>query len=1443
MSPKSVFVSHSSKDDATVRQIRQSLESLHIPVWTDSEYLSPGDPLTPKITQAIETATHFLAILSLNALNSPWVRKEIRHAQQVQQSKGEAYKIIPVMLPGIEPPALAAWFDQEPVGLKLTLGPGGVAAALPQLLAALDITQPTETIANLQAQLTPLADLILELSDPAIQTTDNLLRATAVATLTHQPPDNAPKVESKRYRFTAPLGPIEAEELAWYLERYLIWPSGPFIERARRVEAALPEWGRQLYNALLHDHSRDPLAAWNAAPPAAERRFTIKIDKELVAGAPAEKQAEANEAATLLLALPWELLHDDRGFLFQGARGVRVRRSLPNRHPQPALATQPPIRVLLVSPRPEDDSAAYLDHRVSARPVVEALSRLGPLAEFKILEAPTFPALQQELDRAQAAPYHVIHFDGHGVYDPETESGALCFEDPTDSAKTEHRRSQNITADQIAQVIHNRRVPLFFLEACQTAKPGESPNTSVAGRLLESGVASVAAMSHSVLVETARRFVTAFYRDLLSGKRVGQAMLAAQKALKSDTFRAKTFTGDLHLEDWFVPVLFQEEQDPQLIREVPSRQIRDVLEEQQELSLGEIPPEPDHRFVGRSRELLTAERLLHTERYIVLEGQGGEGKTTLAAELARWLLLTRRYARGAFARLDVQLDARRILFHLANQLAPTRIVEAGNDEAHAWRILEAALKEHRTVIILDNMESVLEPAANSPAAASFDRKTLDEVLSLAQRLTKTGDTRVIFTSREPLPAPFSSARNLVPIRRLDRRDAIHLVGKVLGEGNLMPHAKDSGQNDQEIENLVDSVGCHARSLVLIAREVAAAGVRNATEKLHEIMASLHRKHPDDRERSLFASVELSLRRLSPETRQRIRPLAVFQAGGWLPIIAMVLGLDTANDEAVALANQLIETGLVEPLAFSYLRFDPALAPTLLATLNPEELAAARESWTDAITQETNFLYQQRVKDANLGFNVALLDLPNLLAALEHSARTGAPEQVVDTATSLEALIAPLNRPSALARIVEIRAAATPRLGTWSNARFEAERAAIDRLLQQGRFPEAVAAAAALLQKAQTAGESAYQDAAYDLAMAQFTLGQALRMTGDAQAALPHLEAARLRFGKLGQSRMANVALAEKADCFRALGQYDSAAAAYEQAIQAAEQQDDRRQVAAVKGQLATVRMRRRNFPEALKLYFETMKIFEQLGEPASVATIWHQIGRVHEEANQYDAAEQAYLKSANIKEQIGNLPGQANTLNQLGNLCAFRGNPEQAVRFYRQAADIDVRLGDLRNEGLDRSNIAGELIKLQAYDEARRELTRAIECKKPFGHVAEPWNAFDILTDLEHAVGNHQAAQEARMQAIQAYLAYRRDGGEPRFQTGRLCQAVLQDPAGFAAAIPQFRQTPNLPTNIQALLPALEAILAGSRDSALAGDPNLHYSDVVEIQLLLESLPNANAAP
>lgn len=98
-------------------------------------------------------------------------------------------------------------------------------------------------------------------------------------------------------------------------------------------------------------------------------------------------------------------------------------------------------------------------------------------------------------------------------------------------------------------------------------------------------------MSHSVLVETARRFVEPFYRSLAEGKRVGDAMLAGQEALYGDPYRFKIMgVGELALQDWFVPVLYQEADDPQLFTVQVGEAAARLAGKRRERQLGNLPP-------------------------------------------------------------------------------------------------------------------------------------------------------------------------------------------------------------------------------------------------------------------------------------------------------------------------------------------------------------------------------------------------------------------------------------------------------------------------------------------------------------------------------------------------------------------------------------------------------------------------------------------------------------------------------------------------------------------------------------------------------------------------------------------------------------------------------------------------------------------------------------
>jgi tetratricopeptide (TPR) repeat protein len=286
--------------------------------------------------------------------------------------------------------------------------------------------------------------------------------------------------------------------------------------------------------------------------------------------------------------------------------------------------------------------------------------------------------------------------------------------------------------------------------------------------------------------------------------------------------------------------------------------------------------------------------------------------------------------------------------------------------------------------------------------------------------------------------------------------------------------------------------------------------------------------------------------------------------------------------------------------------------------------------------------------------------------------------------------------------------------------------------------------------------------------------------------------------------------------------------------------DDKRGVAINKFQLGTVLIFQQRYDEALEIYTEARNTFESLGEPLLVANTWHQIGMVHRQAEQFEQAERAFQHSLASYVQQKDLAGEAKSLGELGNLYYDIGRLEHAVKCHQQAADIHIELQDQRYEGVSRSNLAQSLIKLQRYEEARRELLRAIECKKPYGHASEPWKTWSILSKLEQAINSPQAAAHARQKAIESYLAYRHDGGQNMTNGAHLCaftiHAIKQaDTIELEQLLAQISGT-DVPPSAKIIISKLQAILLGDREPALSDDPNLHYTDAAELQLLLEAL-------
>ncbi|MCB0000580.1 MAG: hypothetical protein KDE56_32670, partial [Anaerolineales bacterium] len=204
------------------------------------------------------------------------------------------------------------------------------------------------------------------------------------------------------------------------------------------------------------------------------------------------------------------------------------------------------------------------------------------------------------------------------------------------------------------------------------------------------------------------------------------------------------------------------------------------------------------------------------------------------------------------------------------------VAQYGNDLDAALQPVARALRDFPTLLVLDNMESVLpDHEGNNPAGVA----DVTGLLALAQKLL-AGDERcrLIFTSREMLPAPFdkpmsllrmqeSTAKHMdsrlrgndtvVELGRLSQAEAIQLVEQVMAEHGWQPPANDDATTPEEIAELVETVNRHPRALTLLAREVA-NGVRATTQNVAGLMADLEAKNQGDRENSLYASVELSL---------------------------------------------------------------------------------------------------------------------------------------------------------------------------------------------------------------------------------------------------------------------------------------------------------------------------------------------------------------------------------------------------------------------------------------------------------------------------------------------------------------------------------------------------------------------------------------------------------
>ncbi|HSF97369.1 MAG TPA: CHAT domain-containing protein, partial [Ornithinibacter sp.] len=252
--------------------------------------------------------------------------------------------------------------------------------------------------------------------------------------------------------------------------------------------------------------------------------------------------------APALAGLPWELLYDRRRntFIAQSEKTPLVR-YLDVPQPIRPLSVAGALRILVIVSSPTD--LPELDGDAEYARVEQALAERISCGQVVLERLPrsTVSQLGQWLRSHDA---HVLHFVGHGEFDPRLEEGVLYFCD-------DYGRSSAVTSSVLGPFVRDHDpLRLVVLNACRSAHVDQAdPFSGMAQGLVQQDAAAVVAMQFPITDGAAIAFTGDFYGAVADGLPVDQAVTSARKTLNAD-FGA----------EWATPILFLRASDGEVFK-------------------------------------------------------------------------------------------------------------------------------------------------------------------------------------------------------------------------------------------------------------------------------------------------------------------------------------------------------------------------------------------------------------------------------------------------------------------------------------------------------------------------------------------------------------------------------------------------------------------------------------------------------------------------------------------------------------------------------------------------------------------------------------------------------------------------------------------------------------------------------------------------------------
>ena len=1099
--------------------------------------------------------------------------------------------------------------------------------------------------------------------------------------------------------FTHPFDEQALTDLRWYLEDYLRFPYGIFPDKAAKIEQKFQEWGEQLFE-LVFRSSEQARQFFQAATYEGLNQCELVITSD----------------SPEVLNLPWELLYSpsDRQFLAPSLAGMS--RSLSEYAVRAEMGDLPQdkLNILLVIARPYGEKDIAL--RTIARPLLEALSTIRQKVNLKVLRPPSFEQFERELN-ANRGFYHIVHFDGHGDFDPNSigfqhtlgaaGQGLLVFEKNDGSPDI-------VTAAQIAQNLADCRVPIFVLNACKSGQEGEEKFSSVATRLVSLGAKGVVAMAYSVYAQAAKHFMGRLYGELAAGATLDSAVAAGRKDVLNKPQRPSP-KGDKPLQDWLVPVLYQQESYTPFI---PSTTDADVLDIEDFLeptvsNLVGFPEEGAYGFIGRDYDILRLERAFRQNNIVLLQGMAGVGKTELACGFARWLEETQGRTGKMFF---VSFEQGATLSNVVNQVGR----EVWGDKFSQYRAEQQQqavlnyLKTQPSLLIWDNFEPVAGfPAGNEPLLNASEQDSLQRFL----KDLRGGKSWVLITSRRE-ERWLDCGYRLVDLRGLREQDVEELAAKILQTAGV-----DRAELSSEYLELLKLLGGHPLSLRVVLPHLKTQNPGQLIEALRQGLDTFQGAEEEGRDKSLTVSLDYSFAKLSERARRHLPFLALFcdrVSADWLHLFSgsldnsfgqtyqVIFVENLQKQDWLRLLNEAVEAGVLELLGYNIYKIHPALPWYLRQKLrehHPETEVSELEKKLLIFYGMLAKKFREQITSITEIANLILIEESNFLQNMRLAAQLQCWE-----CSGIILL--------ALGQVYE-------RLGRRSEFKMLRQRALrqIGIHIAEAKAKGQSAFGLWIYLRGIDANESAQSG---DLESA----GQIYQEIHDELIALNNLSANEdiassiHNLGYIAQSQR----------------QFEQAIICYQKALQIRENLGDIHNAASDYHQLGTVAAEQRQFEQAEAYYQKALSIYEAVGDFYMATNEYHNLGVIAEEQRQYEKANAYYQKAIQILEPLGDFYNAAASYHNLGVVAQEQRQYEKANAYYQKALQIYEDAGDFRNAAKDYHHLGTIAQAQQQFEEANDYYRKTLQI---FEDARDSYSTAKIYGQLGIAAQEQQDYEEA----------------------------------------------------------------------------------------------------